>query len=61
MHENHLGKLLKIQISGPFPSSPVVRNLGFSKHLEVILGGDPSKNTEINDNKMSTDVRDTHT
>lgn len=36
----------------------MVRNLGFSKYFEVILGGDFLKNIEINDNKMSIDVRD---
>lgn len=50
MHENHLGKLLKMQISDPILSGPVTRNLHFSKHLKVVLAGDPSKNTEINNN-----------
>lgn len=30
MHENHLGKLLKMQISYPFPGSPMIRNFHFS-------------------------------
>lgn len=60
MHENHLGKLLKMQISDPFPSGPVTKNLHFSKHLKLVLIGDPSKNTEIHNDEMSTDLRDTH-
>lgn len=32
----------------------------FSKHLQVVLVCDPSKNTERNDHEMSSDSGDTH-